>query len=140
MKRVLLIVSAFVLALLGCIGGFFGLMFRMDPGEESAAISHDIVVGVLIAGACVLGVLALPASVFGTARVRLRFAVIPSVAFAVLVPALLFYWQWSILDARRHRAQRHVESREGEPNGAADRSQPIRPDTNRTSAAAGSDR
>lgn len=27
-KRALLIVSAFVLALLGCIGGFFGLMFR----------------------------------------------------------------------------------------------------------------
>jgi uncharacterized membrane protein len=140
MKRTLLAVSAVILALLGCIGGFFGMMFRMDPGEESAAVTHDVIVGVLIGGACSLGVLALPASFFRTARTRLRLAVIPSAAFVVLLPALLFYWQWSILEARRHRAQRHIESRTSEPGGPANGSQPIRSGTNQTSSAAGSRR
>lgn len=140
MKTTLLTISAVILALLGGIGGFFGMMFRMDPGEESAAVAHDVIVGVLVGAACFLGVLALPWSFFRTSRTRLRAAVMPSLAVGVLVPALLFYWQWSILEARRHRAQRYVERRSSEQDGAANRSQPVRVETNRTSAAAGSDR
>lgn len=140
MKKIVTSISAVMLALLGAVGGFFGAMFRMDPGEESVALTCDFIVGILIASACFLGVQALPSGLFDTSRARLRAAVIPSVALAVLVPALLFSWQWSILEGRRRIAQKVMESQTGEPNGAVNVSQPIRSETNGMSSAARSGR
>ena len=125
MKTILLSISAVILALLGAVGGFFGLMFRMEPGEEAAALTYDSIVGILVAAACFLGVMALPSSMFRSSRTRLRAALFPSVALAVLVPAMLFSWQWSILEGRRQNAQRVIESRTSEPDAPANWSLPF---------------
>jgi hypothetical protein len=114
-KKIIISTSAVMLALLGAVGGFFGAMFRMDPGEESAALTHDFIGGILFASACFLGVQALASSVFRVSRARLKVAVIPSVALAVLVPALLFSWQWSVLEGRRRTAQKAMESQTSQP-------------------------
>jgi hypothetical protein len=140
MKTIILSISAVILALLSAVGGFFGLMFRMEPGEESIALRYDVYVGLLVAATCFLGVMALPPSRFRTSRTRLRAALVPSVALAVLVPAMLFSYQWSILEGRRQNAQKLIESRTSEPDGPANGSRPIHSETNSTAPAAGSRR
>ena len=125
-----------ILALLGVVGGFYGVMFRMEHGEESVALTWDMIVGLLFAGACFLGVLALPSGIFRTSRKQLKAAFVPSVASAFIIPALLFSWQWSILEGRRRNAQNVLEHQTSEQDGTTTGTQPIRSETNRTSPAA----
>src|SRR4051812_24353898 len=95
------------------------LMFRMDPGEELEAIAHDCIVGVLVASGSVLWLIARASnSAIGT-RGRPRLAFAAALCTLVFVPGLLFSWQWSILQERRHKAQRVQERRSREQDGEA---------------------
>lgn len=106
-------------------------MFRMDPGEELVALTHDILVGILLGAACFCAIRALPSRMFGSARRQLLAASIPGAALVVVISTLLFARQWSILEARRrNNAQRVMESQNSEPDGAANGGQLIRSETN----------
>ena len=139
-RTVVLSITAVLLGLWGAVWGFLGVMFRMDPGEESAALTHDIIVGIPIGGACLCFILALPSRMFRTARRQLVAASIPATVLTVVISALLFAWQWSILEARRRNAPGPIQSQIREPHGPANGSQPVRSETNSTSATAGSRR
>jgi type VI protein secretion system component VasK len=130
-------VLASILLVLGILGAFMGLMFRMDPGEERDAIAHDCIVGMFVASGSVLWLLARTLNSGGAHSGRSRLAFAVALSMLVFVPGLLFSWQWSILQERRHQAQRLRERRSREQDGAANRSQPVRSDTNQASAEAG---
>ena len=86
-----------VLVVLGAIGFFFGFMFRMEPGEEPTALLHDIIVGLMLAAACFLGVHSFTQKMFRTYSKRFFVAAFLSVVVAVIIPVALFSWQKSTL-------------------------------------------
>jgi uncharacterized protein YceK len=121
----------------GCATAFVRSENTVDPQQVYPATAFD---GQMFWKAGVKG-----EPLFATVDPKDRSAPVTRIAYGVgaiidLPFSIVFDTVLLPLDLTRSSASAEDRGMEGEPDGAANRSQPIRTETNRTSVAAGSDR